>query len=148
MNNNIHRSTKTGKALIAMAAVLIAGTVAATPALADSRRHTTVIRETVYHSPTRVIVEPTVIVPISSSLYLGLGSPVSHHHSHTTVVRQVHSHPGRGHAYGHHKHEPARGRWSGAHPHREVIYVDRNGRRSSSYREAERHSVIIRDRSR
>lgn len=155
MNNNTRGMTTT-KALMT-AAALIASFVAATPALADGRRHTTVIRETVYHSPSRVIVEPAIVLPISDSVYLGIGSHNSYR-SHTTVVREVHrershpvwgSHPGRGHAYGHHKRsEPVRGRWSGADRHREVIYVDRDGRRGSSYREAERHSVIIRDRSR
>lgn len=156
MNNNSVARSKIGK-MLATAAVLVAGVIAATPSLADSRRHTTVVRETVYHSPSRVIVEPSIIVPLSSSVYLGLGSPASHR-TYTTVVREVHRapshpvfnhHPGRGHAHGHHKrHEPARGRWSGANHRHDVIYVDRDGRRGSTYREVERRSVVIRDRSR
>lgn len=160
MNNNI-RGMTAAKTLMT-AAALIAGFVVATPAMADGRRHTTVIRETVYHSPSRVIVEPAIVLPISDSIYLGIGSHNTYRshttRSHTTVVREVHRernhpvwgyHPGRGHAHGHHtRSEPVRGRWSGADRRREVIYVDRDGRRGSSYREAERHSVIIRDRSR
>ena len=154
MSNNSVARSKIGKAL-ATAAVLVAGVIVATPSLADSRRHTTVVRETIYHSPSRV-VEPTIIVPLSGSIYLGLGH--TSHRTHTTVVREVHRapqhpvfshHPGRGHAHGHHKrHEPARGRWSGNNHRHDVIYVDRDGRRGSTYREVERRCVVIRDRSR
>lgn len=157
-----------GKAL-ALAALLVAGTVAATPAMADRHRTTTVVRETVYHSPSQVIVQPSVIIPISNSVYVGLGSNsyVNSGHRHTTVYREVSRHndrhydrhhdnyydrgfrhPGHGNAFGHRHKEPARGRWSGADRHRDVIYVDRDGRRHSSYREAERRSVVIRERSR
>lgn len=163
-----------GKSL-AVAALVVAGIVSATPAMADRQRTTTVIRETVYHSPSRVVVQPSVIIPISDSVYVGLGSNYGNSsHRHTTVYREVSRHdrdydrhydrdynrhhdnyydrgfrhPGRGNAFGHHKQEQARGRWSGADRHREVIYVDRDGRRNSSYREAERRSVVIRERSR
>lgn len=174
--------TIAGKTL-AVAALVVAGIVTATPAMADRQRTTTVIRETVYHSPSRVIVQPSVIIPISDSVYVGLGSSYgNNNHSHTTVYREVSRHdrhhdrhydrhhdrhydqhydrhhdnyydrgfrhPGHGNAFGHRKQEPARGRWSGADRHRDVIYVDRDGRRSSSYREAERRSVVIRERSR
>ncbi|MDO9518624.1 MAG: hypothetical protein Q7L19_00240 [Pseudohongiella sp.] len=164
---------KAGKSM-ALLALVVAGMVAATPAIADRKRTTTVIRETVYHTPVyhapaRVIVQPAVIIPVSNSVYVGLGSNtyVQTGHSHTTVYREVSrhdsrydnyydrgfNHPGRGNAFGHRNHgkqyhEPARGRWSGANRQREVIYVDRDGRRNSSYREAERRSVVIRERSR
>lgn len=167
------RSTA-GKTLV-MAALVVVGIATAAPAVADRQRTTTVIRETVYHSPSRVIVQPSVIIPISNSVYVGLGSNYGNSygnssHRHTTVYREVSRHdrhhdrhydrhhdnyydrgfrhPGHGNAFGHRKQEPARGRWSGADRHREVIYVDRDGRRNSSYREAERRSVIIRERSR
>jgi hypothetical protein len=157
-----------GKSLALAAFLVVANIIIATPAMADRQRTTTVIRETVYHSPSRVIVQPSVIIPISNSVYVGLGSSAyaDDRHRHTTVYREVSRydthydnhrntyydrgfrHPGRGNAFGHRKQEPARGRWSGANNHREVIYVDRDGRRSSSYREAERRSVVIRERSR
>lgn len=166
----LFNKTTAGRTL-AVAAFVVAGIVSATPAMADRQRTTTVIRETVYHSPSRVIVQPSVIIPISNSVYVGLGSSyVNSGHRHTTVYRDVSRydrdydrthhrhqdnyydrgfrHPGRGNAFGHRKQEPARGRWSGADRHRDVIYVDRDGRRSSSYREAERRSVVIRERSR
>lgn len=154
-----HRSVATRT--LAVIVLVVTGVIAATPAMAD-RKRTTVIRETVYQTP--VYQNSSVIIPISDSIYLGLGNGyVDSRHRQTTVYREISRHdnyydrgfrhPGRGNAFGHRNHghqyrEPARGRWSGANRHREVIYVDRDGRRNSSYREAERRSVVIRERSR
>jgi hypothetical protein len=151
--------------ICALLALVVLSIVTVTPAMAD-RKHITVIRETIYYAPARIIVQPSVIFPISHSHYLGLGSKSYIHssHAHSTVYREVNRHDNyydRGFRHadrnnkvwghrdnGHRSYEQARGRWSGANRHREVIYVDRDGRRGSSYREAERRSVIIRERSR
>ena len=164
-----------GARSVLLACLLSAAVVAATPA-ADGHRHTTtVIRETVYHTPsyrTPYFRDTTVIVPLSGSLYLGLGSlgidkgyrqsrehrtftryDRDYERRHDSYYDRGFRHKGHGNAFGYRgydrkRHEPARGRWSGADRHRDVIYVDRDGRRSSSYREAERRSVVIRERSR
>lgn len=165
---SIMQNRRLARKYLVLMSIVVAGIVAAQPVLADRKRTTTVIRETVYHTPAyhapRYHQSSSVIIPISGSVYLGLGSGyVDTRHRHTTVYREVSRHdnyydrgfrhPGRGNAFGHRNHghqhrEPARGRWSGADRHRDVIYVDRDGRRNSSYREAERRSVVIRERSR
>jgi hypothetical protein len=164
-------------------AVCVLTAVSANIASAD-RTYTTVVRETVYHSPSRVIVSPRVIVPVNRSVYVGIGSGsyVSHQPRQTVIYREVTLHHGRhdedyyrdggyrrgndhhrdydhrahpvwgysdrGHGYGYRNKEPVRGHWSGSDRRRDVIYVEKDGRRNSSYRETERRSVEIRDRSR
>lgn len=171
---------------LVVSAVFVAAATGASTAFAD-RTYTTVVRETVYkspskvsvyHAPTRVIVSPRVIVPVSSSVYVGIGGGtyVAHQPRQTVIYREVtrhhnrhhddyhrgnqygrakdyRDHPvwgysSRGNAFGHRHKEPVRGRWSGSDRRRDVIYVERDGRRHSSYRETERRSVEIRDRSR
>lgn len=167
--------------LVCAACVLTA--ITANTASAD-RTYTTVVRETVYHSPYRIIVSPRVIVPVNRSVYVGIGSGAvaSHQPRQTVIYREVtrhhdrhgrdyyrdggyrrggdyhrgkdyRTHPvwgysDRGHGYGYRSKEPVRGRWSGSDRHRDVIYVEKDGRRNSSYREIEGRSVDIRDRSR
>lgn len=178
--------------LVGAACVLTA--ISANAASAD-RTYTTVVRETVYHSPSKVVVSPKVFIPVYRSVYVGIGSGtvvsqtvVSHHPRQTVVYREVtrhhdrhdedyhrdssyrlgsdhdrvndyhrdkdyRAHPvwgnsDRGHGYGYRNKEPVRGRWSGSDRRRDVIYVEKDGRRNSSYRETERRSVEIRDRSR
>ncbi len=176
-------------------AVCVLTAISANTASAD-RTYTTVVRETVYHSPSRVIVSPSVIVPVNRSVYVGIGSGlyVIHQPRHTVIYREAthrhdrhdedyygdsgyrrgneyyrdnnyhrdsnyrrdnnyRTHPvwgysDRGHGYGYRNKEPVRGRWSGSDRRRDVIYVEKDGRRNSSYRETERRSVEIRDRSR
>ena len=166
-------------------AVCVLTAISANTASAD-RTYTTVVRETVYHSPSRVIVSPSVIVPVNRSVYVGIssGTFVSHQPRQTVIYREVtrhhdrhdedyyrdsgyrwgneyyrdHDHRAhsvwgysdRGHGYGYRyrNKEPVRGRWSGSDRRRDVIYVEKDGRRNSSYRETERRSVEIRDRSR
>lgn len=156
---------------IMLGAVIVLATTGTSTAFAD-RTYTTVVRETVYHTSSRVIVSPTVIVPVSNSVYIGFSGDgyVSHHPRQTVVYREetrhndryddhyyrgndyrnnsVWGYSGRGHNYGHRNKEPVRGRWSGSDRRRDVIYVEKDGRRNSSYRETERRSVEIRDRSR
>lgn len=156
---------------IMLGAVIVLAATGASTALAD-RTYTTVVRETVYHTPSRVIVSPTVIVPVSNSVYIGFGGGgyVSHQPRQTVVYREVTRHndryddhhyrgndhrnnsvwgySSRGNGWGHRNKEPVRGRWSGSDRRRDVIYVEKDGRRNSSYRETERRSVEIRDRSR
>jgi|GEM_PF-1864894 len=176
-------------------AVCVLTAISANTASAD-RTYTTVVRETVYHSPSRVIVSPSVVVPVNRSVYviIGSGTFVSHQPRQTVIYREVtwhhdrhnegyyrdsgyrrdneyysdnnyhrdsdyrrdndhRAHPvwgysDRGHGYGYRNKEPVRGRWSGSDRRRDVIYVEKDGRRNSSYRETERRSVEIRDRSR
>jgi len=182
-------------------AVCVLTAISANTASAD-RIYTTVVRETIYHSPSRVVVSPRVFIPVNRSVYVGIGSGtvVSHQPRQTVIYREVtrhhdrhdedyyrdssyrrgsdyhsvndnHSvndyhrdndyhrekdnraHPvwgysDRGHGYGYRNKEPVRGRWSGSDRRRDVIYVEKDGRRNSSYRETERRSVEIRDRSR
>lgn len=182
-------------------AVCVLAAISANTASAD-RTYTTVVRETVYYSPTRVVVSPRVFIPVNRSVYFGIasGTVVSHQPRQTVIYREVtrhhdrhdedyyrdssyrrggdyhrvndyhrdndyHSdkdyhrdkdyraHPvwgylGRGHGYGYRNKEPVRGRWSGSDRRRDVIFVEKDGRRNSSYRETERRSVEIRDRSR
>ena len=182
-------------------AVCVLTAIGANTASAD-RTYTTVVRETVYHSPSRVIVSPSFIVPVNRSVYVGIGSGsyVIHQPRHTVIYREAtyrhdrhdedyyrdsgyrrgsdysrdndyyrgnnyhrdsdyhrdndhRTHPfwgysDRGHGYGYRNKEPVRGRWSGSDRRRDVIYVEKDGRRNSSYRETERRSVEIRDRSR
>lgn len=67
------------------------------------------------------------------------------HYGHGHGSHAVRSHPG--HRHGHHRnHSQSRGSWSSNR--RDVIYVDRKGSRNSSYRQTERRSAAIRDRSR
>lgn len=154
-----------------LGAVIVLASTGASTAFAD-RTYTTVVRETVYYSPSRVIVSPTVIVPVSNSVYIGVGGGtyVTHQPRQTVIYREVTRHndryddhyyrgnsyqgnsvwgySGHGNAHGHRNKEPVRGRWSGSDRRRDVIYVEKDGRRNSSYRETERRSVEIRDRSR
>jgi len=55
-------------------------------------------------------------------------------------------HDGYGHRASVYGHAPTRGSWS--RDRREVIYVDKDARRSSSYRRVERNSAVIRERRR
>ena len=182
-------------------AVCVLTGISANSASADST-YTTVVRETVYHSPSRVVVSPRVFIPVNRSVYVGIGrgTVVSHQPRQTVIYREVtrhhdrhdedyyrdssyrqvsgyrreydyhrvsdyhrendyhrdkdyRAHPfwgnsDRGHGYGYRNKEPVRGRWSGSDRRRDVIYVEKDGRRNSSYRETERRSVEIRDRSR
>jgi len=172
--------------MLIVGAVFIAAITGASAAFAE-RTYTTVVRETVYispsrgsvhHAPSRVIVSPRVFVPVSSSVFVGIGSGayVAHQPRQTVVYREVTKHHNRhhtdhyrgheygrdkdyrhhpvwgyadrGHNYGYHNQQPVRGRWSGSDRRRDVIYIEKDGRRNSSYRETERRSVDIRDRSR
>lgn len=170
-----HTSART----LLWAGLLVAAVMTSAPALAGHKHKTTIIRETVYHTPSYHAPyhhNSSVIIPVTNSLYLGLGgiyldSGHRHDRIHRTVSRHDRygdrhhdryqdnyydrgfRHPGHGNGFGYRDHdrrhhEPVRGRWSGAERKREIIYIERDGRRGSSYREAERRSVVIRERSR
>lgn len=154
--------------VVAASLIALTGLFSASHASAD--RYRTVV---VHSSPVYVSHAPIVYVPVHapvhhSTVVYGPGSHTSYISSGhqtvstttrtTTTVRThsnaygnayghggytVISHPGHGH---HVKHSPSRGNWSSNR--RDVIHVDHRGSRNSSYREVERRSVIIRDRSR
>jgi len=140
-----------------VAAVCVLTAISANTASAD-RTYTTVVRETVYHSPSRVIVSPRVIVPVNRSIYVGIGSGtiVTHQPRHTVIYREV--------TRRHDRHDEDYYRDSSyrrsneyyrnnnyrrdSDYRRDVIYEEKDGRRNSSYRETETRSVEIRHRSR
>jgi hypothetical protein len=85
--------------LVGAACVLTA--ISANAASAD-RTYTTVVRETVYHYPSKVVVSPKVFIPVYRSVYVGIGSGtvvsqtvVSHQPRQTVVYREVTRHHDR-----------------------------------------------------
>jgi len=142
-------------AALAVAAVLCSGSV-----LAD-RQRTVIIYQTVsqpvvhtthviHAAPVVVYGSPVVYgapvvysTPVVYSPTVVYGSSVSYARP---VITSVHSFAQptvhRSHGANHN-----RGSWSNSR-HRDVVYVNRDNRKGSSYREVERTSVMIRDRSR
>jgi hypothetical protein len=145
--------------LVASAALAVAGVLCSGSVLADRQRtviiHHAVNQPVVYtthvvhYAPVVVYGAPvgySAPVIYSPAVFYGstvYGSTVSYR---TPVVTSVPSftQPAVHRSHGASQH---RGSWSNSR-HRDVIYVNRDSRKGSSYREVERTSVMIRDRSR
>jgi len=139
--------------MLMVGAVFIAATTGTSSAFAE-RTYTTVVRETVYIYPPRVSVyiAPSVVYRevirhdnrYHTNYYRGhdYGRDKDYRH------HPVWGYTDRGHHDEYRNQQPVRGRWSGSDRRRDVIYIEKGGRRNSSYRETERRSVEIRDRSR
>lgn len=140
-----------------ISAVTLAGVLLASPAMAD-RYRTVTVYET--HRKPLVIIygAPTSSVHIvrdshhrRSDVYYGNYRGNSYRNSHDRKYDRNKSSSHRSYNNIFRQHDSgygqARGSWSSGRQH-DVIYVDKRGKKTSTYRQVERNSVQIRDRRR
>jgi len=165
ISRNISRKITSKRFLrrtLQISAVTLAGAVLASPAMADGYRTVTVYET--HHKPVVIIYgAPTTSVHIVRDSHHKRRDSFFDNFYRSTSYRSSYDSHERGHnSHDRHKSSShrsynsnvrhygsgqARGSWSSGRQ-RDVIYVDKRGKKTSTYRQVERNSVQIRDRRR
>lgn len=128
-------------------------TVVHTPVVTHQHVYTSVVQQhgpaVIYSTPAVVYGVPVVqVAPVVTTVHTTTYHPSFNGYYRGPAHLQQSRYNNHGHHNGHAKgHNNSRGSWSNGRQ-RDVVYVNRDGRRGSSYREVERTSVVIRERSR